>query len=562
MFDHDEDIPDDLEEALAGAVEKAVKDDAKDKEIRAANFALKEEKLDADWEVIQSEPDLLKRVRLINKLIGIDLFDAGNVVAKKSGDSFVSVPNNDYENARVATEAMFYGRYRPYFDEFKGRYVSHEGTTLDADSYDAFNQIKALRLLGLPKCEPAKALSIMRDVAKNTVVNSVALRVHSILEGVVWDGVPRIESYLETLFGCIGTKYTDAVSKYWFLALYNRVTNPGCLAPITLSLIGAQNNGKSYFYELTTRYVLQDKFATAVPFNVTHDMNRSLRNIIGKTIIATNAEMAGFGKAQMETLKDFLTRTVDTVDFKFENSVTVPRQFVTVADGNSYEGFQRDATGNRRMFPLFVGQLPMESGQYKWREGYQVDFDQYTEEIFWQLMAECRDWFAKHGQMGYLEMVRETIKLVAEFNKGEIDSYRGHTRDDFIDLMFDEALTNVSKTYLPPLVGRGRPRQAGVFIKCSDLALAIKAVPKVGQIPDAKKISAKMKATFGVEVTEKQLQVGNKYKRMRGWMIDLDFEWHKLYGCEDCIGDGCECGFDRGKFLDEFCEGKGGDKAF
>ncbi|MFP3733033.1 VapE family protein, partial [Bacillus sp. SIMBA_006] len=68
-----------------------------------------------------------------------------------------------------------------------------------------------------------------------------------------WDGVPRLDTYLVDLFEPTDTPFVRALSRYFWQSLYMRVMQPGCVAPVVLSLFGTQNCGKSWFGTRLTR---------------------------------------------------------------------------------------------------------------------------------------------------------------------------------------------------------------------------------------------------------------------------------------------------------------------
>lgn len=65
------------------------------------------------------------------------------------------------------------------------------------------------------------------------------------LNGLEWDGVPRIECFYHTHFGTADTPYTRAVSMYMWTALAGRVLEPGIKADMVPILVGPQGCGKS-----------------------------------------------------------------------------------------------------------------------------------------------------------------------------------------------------------------------------------------------------------------------------------------------------------------------------
>ncbi|HFK2227009.1 TPA: hypothetical protein ACGXEK_005856, partial [Pseudomonas aeruginosa] len=142
-------------------------------------------------------------------------------------------------------------------------------------------------------------------------------------------------------------------------------------------------------------------------------------------------------------------------DQKFEPGETIKRQWITIMDGNGYDGLQRDDSGNRRFYPMFVAQLPDEDGKPNWvkpgdgNEPFKVDFTDFGRK-FWQAMAECRAWIEEHGVDGYLNMVSEANREVQNFSISEMENARGVVRDDTIDMYLINVLISCEFEEIKP----------------------------------------------------------------------------------------------------------------
>lgn len=69
--------------------------------------------------------------------------------------------------------------------------------------------------------------------------------VRNYLEGLEWDRVPRLDTWLTDIFGLATTDYSTKVSKRWMISAVGRVMKPGCKADSVLILEGVQGAGKS-----------------------------------------------------------------------------------------------------------------------------------------------------------------------------------------------------------------------------------------------------------------------------------------------------------------------------
>ncbi|MDR5751137.1 MULTISPECIES: VapE domain-containing protein [unclassified Caballeronia] len=146
-----------------------------------------------------------------------------------------------------------------------------------------------------------------------------------------WDGTPRLETALIELLKPFNTETNRAVGKYFWLSLYNRITSPGCLAPIVISLFGAQNAGKSRFSNEIVRTVLEDREKSSIQLDLGGKKAQKLdflREITGNSIIANIGEMTGFNRGDLNDIKDFVSRTSDPMHYKYEGHFDQQRQWV------------------------------------------------------------------------------------------------------------------------------------------------------------------------------------------------------------------------------------------
>lgn len=73
--------------------------------------------------------------------------------------------------------------------------------------------------------------------------------IKKLLEGLEWDGVPRIDSLLPKYLGTDDSQYTREVMHLLMQALIHRIYVPGCKFEIMICLVGGQGAGKSTFLD-------------------------------------------------------------------------------------------------------------------------------------------------------------------------------------------------------------------------------------------------------------------------------------------------------------------------
>ena len=70
------------------------------------------------------------------------------------------------------------------------------------------------------------------------------------LNGLVWDGRPRMRQALHHFLGAAESDYTEEALRLFLLGAICRVFQPGCKFEVMLCLVGGQGAGKSSFFRL------------------------------------------------------------------------------------------------------------------------------------------------------------------------------------------------------------------------------------------------------------------------------------------------------------------------
>lgn len=423
---------------------------------------------DMDRAEVYAEANLVKRARMLTRLgpyaIKFVHFKKGN--PNDPMDVGVRAKPDSLMNRHAVYDALFdYGSGKvpyPHYDTFKGRLVDHEGEVF-GKNLRTRELVQALDAAGMENPKDKEVADSLRSWALDHKRDSL----HAYFEKMmpVWDGVSRLESVLIDLFQPHDTPLTRLIGKYFWLTLYNRIMHPGAYAPISLSLIGGQDAGKSWFSVLLCRLLTGDMTTGPVQLDLGQkNYNQFLRNITGRSLVANVGEMAGFKKGDMLRIKEFVSKSEDDLDFKFEDSQIKPRQWVIIMDGNEYSGLQRDDTGNRRFYPIFVFQSDDENGQPTWQKGVKIDYSSFKKETLWQLMAECRTWMVDNGEKGWVELVEQASKGVSEFSHGEMKAARGVVKDDNIEINLKPVLLTCEYRKLAATA-----KEPGYFVSSSEI---------------------------------------------------------------------------------------------
>lgn len=174
--------------------------------------------------------------------------------------------------------------------------------------------------------------------------------VREYLNGLVWDGTARIESLLIDYLGASDNEYVRAVTRKTLVAAVARIMEPGAKFDHMLTLVGKQGVGKSTLFNILAGEWFSDSFHT-------FQGKEAYEQLQGAWIVEI-AELAATKKADVESMKQFITKRVDSYRQAYGRHITeFKRQSIFIGTTNDYE-FLQDRTGNRRFWVIEVGVEP------------------------------------------------------------------------------------------------------------------------------------------------------------------------------------------------------------
>lgn len=192
-------------------------------------------------------------------------------------------------------------------------------------------------ITGVQKIDDALALSLERNHYHP---------VREYLDNLSWDGRMRINDLLSDFFGAPRNEYSSAAMRKMLAAAVARIYEPGTKFDLVLTLVGPQGTGKSTFIKRLGRQWFSDTFLTV-------QGKEALEQIQGAWLIEI-AELSGFRKAEVESVKHFISKQVDTFRAAYARTAeSYPRQCVFFGTTNNKD-FLRDPSGNRRFMPVDI----------------------------------------------------------------------------------------------------------------------------------------------------------------------------------------------------------------
>ena len=175
--------------------------------------------------------------------------------------------------------------------------------------------------------------------------------VYDYLEGLCWDGIPRITTWLQDyLLSSQNADYLALVGRIWLVSAVARIYKPGCKVDTVPILEGKQGVRKSSAIES----LCPDK-AWHSDTTISLASRDAYASLPGAWLFEL-AEMKSVLTTDAETAKAFFSSREDRFINKYEKSpVTYPRQCIFIGTTNM-EGYLRDETGNRRFLPIRCGE--------------------------------------------------------------------------------------------------------------------------------------------------------------------------------------------------------------
>jgi len=225
-----------------------------------------------------------------------------------------------------------------------------EGEWTDADTAHVVNW------LGLKyRFNPSRQL--MTDAL---LVVSQHHRFHPVreyLNGLTWDGVPRIDAWLKDVFGAVaknentddGIEYLKSAGRYFLIGAVARVMSAPVKMDNVLILEGSQGAGKS-----TAVGILFGDWFSDSPIPIG---DKDAFQIIQGTWGCELAELDSFNKAESTGAKLFFSSSSDRYRPSYgQFAQTFHRQCVFVGTTNQDE-YLKDYTGNRRYWPVYCNKV-------------------------------------------------------------------------------------------------------------------------------------------------------------------------------------------------------------
>lgn len=271
------------------------------------------------------------------------------------------------------------------------------------------------RAYNMPRPAQEQLNGVIDMVAQDNAFHPVV----EYLEGLEWDGVSRIETYLPGA----ADAYTRRVARLVAVQAVARALDPGVKVDNCLILTGRQGLGKSWFVETMAR----GWTCTLGPIE-----GGGLRDTVmamTRSWVTVADEGFAMKKADAEALKQFVTLTHDVIRLPYAREhVKLPRRQVIWGTTNDAV-FLRAQEGNRRFLIVEVAE--------------KLDFGKYSDEYVNQVWAEAvHIWKTSKAQYG----LKDNPELfLSASEEAEAESVRSMATEE-------DSMTGLIQAYLDTLV--------------------------------------------------------------------------------------------------------------
>lgn len=233
--------------------------------------------------------------------------------------------------------------------------------------------------------------------------------VREYFNSLVWDGTPRLDTLFTDYLGAEDTELNRLITRIAFTAAVYRTYEPGTKYDQIVVLVGTQGCGKSTILEKMA--VKNRWFTSSMPSPDKPD--KAADHLRGKFIVEVG-ELVGFKKAEVEAIKNFLSKTADDFHAPFgKNDIHRPRQCIFFATTNE-DQFLRDSSGERRYWPIKAAATPPKYNLWK----------DLTPDIVGQIWAEAIQHYKERISLLLPTELSEALHTVQETYK-EVDEWQG-----------------------------------------------------------------------------------------------------------------------------------------
>lgn len=208
--------------------------------------------------------------------------------------------------------------------------------------------------------------------------------VKHMIERKHWDGVERVETLFIDYLGADDNDYIRKVTRRWLAGAVARIYQPGKKFEIVPILSGDQGIGKSTIGRKMGGEYFSDSLKSLGKSKDDYQL------LIGKWIIEL-AELSSMNKTQIEEVKNFISAETDSIRLPYDRITQNYDRTAVFIGTTNHKQYLKDATGNRRFFPIYLESTPKKN------------IHEISDEIIQQIWAEAYELYTKGEQIYFTE---------------------------------------------------------------------------------------------------------------------------------------------------------------
>ncbi len=283
---------------------------------------------------------------------------------------------------------------------------SGEVTGQDLENRDLNDVCKILSSLFLRKMDfSASAAAVERELI--AIAHEQAYHpVLDYLDGLEWDGAPRIDTWLKDYCGAADTELNKEFGSKLLIAGVRRIKQPGEKFDTMLVLEGRQGLGKS---RLVAKLAIRDEwFCDSLDLK---SDDKTKAELLASAWIVECQELDGMNKVTSQNLKKFLGTRIDKYRKAYARDAGSFKRHCIILGTTNEDTYLRDLSGNRRFWPVLVGDIDIEAFG---RDVHQLWAEAVQREAAGESITLSRHLWDEAKKLQQSRMVEDSFEAVLE----------------------------------------------------------------------------------------------------------------------------------------------------